>query len=48
MKLAHMKLQYIGKPIIKVFEQIKEDNIRVRKLIGVNGEINPYNLKKIT
>lgn len=30
-----------GKPVIKVFEQIQNDNIKIKNLIGVNGIINP-------
>lgn len=29
------------KPVIKIFEQIKSDNIKIGRLIGVNGVINP-------
>lgn len=35
------------KPAIKIFEQIQNDNIKIKKLIGVNGVINPKEFKEI-
>lgn len=32
---------FYKKPKIKIFEQIQNDNIKIEKLIGVNGQINP-------
>lgn len=29
------------KPVMKIFEQIQNDEIKIKKLIGVNGVINP-------
>lgn len=35
------------KPIIKIFEQIEKDNIKIKKLIGINGEINNKEFKTL-
>lgn len=34
------------KQVFKIFEQIKSDNIKIGKLIGVNGVINPNEFKR--
>jgi len=36
------------RPAIKAFEQIKNDSIKIKKLIGVNGVINPAEFNKST
>lgn len=49
--INNMYASYIyGKPIIKIFEQISNDNIKIKDFIGLNGIINPkeFNFQKFT